>query len=194
MVEDFASNLSILETLQTDHRQVKEHLKTILSTADAKKRSDLFKQFRTELTAHSRAEEKVLYRGMEKSEEGKDDALEGAVEHEVVDRLIEDLSRSRSIGSDKWTTRCTVLQELLEHHIDEEEGEFFGRRVGSAKQVSDGMVWARRIGRVGDPLTGSERASQNYHSTGRMMESPDQVSQFAKRVESRPCSARTESG
>jgi len=117
--------MSILETLQTDHRQVRELLKTILSTADAKKRSDLFKQFRTELTAHSRAEEKVLYRGMEKSEEGKDDALEGAVEHEVVDRLMEDLSRSRSIGSDKWTARCAVLQELLEHHIDEEEGEFF---------------------------------------------------------------------
>jgi hypothetical protein len=82
--------MSILETLQTDHRQVRELLKTILSTADAKKRSDLFKQFRTELTAHSRAEEKVLYRGMEKSEEGKDDALEGAVEHEVVDRLMEE--------------------------------------------------------------------------------------------------------
>jgi hemerythrin-like domain-containing protein len=117
--------MTLLQTLQTDHRQVKELLETILSTDDAKKRGDLFKQFRTELTAHSRAEEKVLYRGMEKSEEGKDDALEGAVEHEVVDRLMEDLSRSRSIGSDTWTARCTVLQELLEHHIDEEEGEFF---------------------------------------------------------------------
>ena len=42
-----------------------------------------------------------------------------------MDRLIEDLSRSRSVGSDKWTARCTVLQELLRHHIDEEEGEFF---------------------------------------------------------------------
>jgi hypothetical protein len=56
---------------------------------------------------------------MEKFEEGKDDTLEGAVEDEVVDRLMEDLSRSRSIGSDKWTARCTVLQEILEHHIDE---------------------------------------------------------------------------
>jgi hemerythrin superfamily protein len=117
--------MMILETLQTDHRQVRELLETILSTDDAKKRGDLFKQFRTELTSHSRAEEKVLYRRMEKSEEGKDDALEGAVEHQVVDRLIEDLSRSRSVGSDKWTARCTVLQELLRHHIDEEEGEFF---------------------------------------------------------------------
>jgi len=111
--------MTILETLQTDHRQVKVLLETILSTNDAIKRGDLFKQFRTELTAHSRAEEMVLYRRMEKSEEGKDDALEGAVEHEIVDRLMEDLSRSRSVGSDKWTARCTVLQEL----IDEEEGE-----------------------------------------------------------------------
>jgi hemerythrin superfamily protein len=63
--------MSILETLQTDHRQVKELLKTILSTADAKKRSDLFKQFRTELTAHSRAEEKVLCRGLEKFRGGQ---------------------------------------------------------------------------------------------------------------------------
>ena len=102
--------MSILETLQTDHRQVKELLKTILSTADAKKQSDLFKQFRTELTG--RAEEKVLYRGMEKSEEGKDDALEGAVEHEIVDRLMEDLSRSRSVGSDKWTARCTCSRSF----------------------------------------------------------------------------------
>ena len=49
--------MTILETLQTDHRQVKVLLETILSTYDAKKRGDLFKQFRTELTAHSRAEE-----------------------------------------------------------------------------------------------------------------------------------------
>jgi hemerythrin-like domain-containing protein len=117
--------MTILETLKTDHHKVKELLGTILSTEEAKKRGDLFKQLRTELTAHSRAEEKILYRQMEKSEEGKDDALEGAVEHEVVDRLMEDLSRSRSVGSDRWTARCTVLQELLEHHIDEEESEFF---------------------------------------------------------------------
>ena len=80
-----------MEILQSDHREVKVLLETILSTDDAKKRGNLFKQFRTELTAHSRAEEMVLYRRMEKSEEGKDDALE----HEIVDRLMEDLSRSR---------------------------------------------------------------------------------------------------
>jgi hypothetical protein len=33
--------MTILETLQTDHRQVKVLLETILSTNDAKKRGDL---------------------------------------------------------------------------------------------------------------------------------------------------------
>jgi hemerythrin-like domain-containing protein len=77
------------------------------------------------LTAHSRAEEKVLYRGLEKFEKGKDEALEGTVEHEVADRLVEDLSASGNFEADKWSARCTVLKELLEHHIEEEEDEMF---------------------------------------------------------------------
>jgi hypothetical protein len=36
--------MMILGTLQTDHRPVKELLEAILSTDDAKKRGDLFKQ------------------------------------------------------------------------------------------------------------------------------------------------------
>jgi hemerythrin-like domain-containing protein len=88
-------------------------------------RSGGFAQFKTKLTAHSRAEEKVFYRPLEKTEEGKTEALEGAVEHDVVDRLLADLSASRQPEAEKWTARCTVLQELLEHHIEEEERDFF---------------------------------------------------------------------
>lgn len=31
---------------------------------------------------------------------------------EIVDRLMEDLSRSRSVGSDKWTARCTCSRSF----------------------------------------------------------------------------------
>lgn len=117
--------MMILTALKADHDKVKKLLKTILATEDAKKRSPLFEQFKTELTLHSRAEEKVLYARLEKTEEAKDEALEGAVEHEVADRLVEDLSDTESVESDKWTARCQVLRELLEHHIEEEEGDFF---------------------------------------------------------------------
>jgi hemerythrin superfamily protein len=119
------ATMTILDDLKRDHDQLKQQLTQVLASADGKERSRLFKEFSTDLTAHSRAEEQVLYRALEKSEEGKSEALEGFVEHEVADRLGEDLGRARAVESDKWTARCTVLQEMLEHHITEEEGEVF---------------------------------------------------------------------
>jgi hemerythrin-like domain-containing protein len=117
--------MAILELLKADHAKVKALLEETLGTEDATVRNRLMKQIKTDLTAHSHAEEKVLYRRMEKSEDGKDEALEGDVEHELVLLLCEQLARSRSKASDPWTARCTVLKELVEHHVEEEEGEFF---------------------------------------------------------------------
>lgn len=117
--------MTILEALKADHDKAKALLKDILDTDDAKSRADLFKQFKSDMTAHSRAEEKVFYGALEKADDGKDEALEGHVEHEIVDLLMDQLARSRSKDSDKWTARCTVLKELIEHHVEEEEGEFF---------------------------------------------------------------------
>jgi hemerythrin-like domain-containing protein len=117
--------MTILNALKADHDDFKSMLKAILVTKDSKKRGDLFAEFKTKLTAHSRAEEKVFYRPLEKTEEGKSEALEGTVEHEIVDRLLEDLAAARQPEAEKWTARCSVLRELLEHHIEEEEGEFF---------------------------------------------------------------------
>jgi hemerythrin superfamily protein len=104
-----------------------------------KARNARFAQFAEELTAHSRAEEKVLYARLRKSEEGKDEALEGAVEHEVADRLIDDLKRNSNTQSDEWSARCGVLQELLEHHIEEEEDEMFktARKLLDAKALEE---------------------------------------------------------
>jgi hemerythrin-like domain-containing protein len=117
--------MTILDDLKADHRELKAEIRAILKSDDREERVARFSHFRTLLTAHSRAEENVLYGGLEKFEKGKDEALEGTVEHEVADRLVEDLSASRNFEADKWTARCTVLKELLEHHIEEEEDEMF---------------------------------------------------------------------
>jgi hemerythrin-like domain-containing protein len=117
--------MTILNALKTDHDDFKSMLKAILATKDGKKRGNLFAEFKTKVTAHSRAEEKIFYRRLEKTEEGKDEALEGTVEHEIVDRLLRDLASARQPEAETWTARCTVLQELLEHHIEEEEDDFF---------------------------------------------------------------------
>lgn len=117
--------MTILETLKQDHDRFKAIIKQILDTKTQARRVALFKEFKLELVAHSKAEEKVLYKRMLKSDEGKDMALEGTVEHEIADRVVEDLARSRNKTTDEWSARCGVLKELLEHHIDEEENEAF---------------------------------------------------------------------
>ena len=117
--------MNLLDALKGDHDEAKSLLEEVLAIDDAKQRTEKFKTFKAAMTAHSRSEEKVFYRAMQKTEQGKDDALEGEVEHEIVDRLMDDLSRSRSKDSDAWTARCRVLKELVEHHVEEEEGEFF---------------------------------------------------------------------
>jgi hemerythrin superfamily protein len=117
--------MTILKALNADHDEFKSMLKAILATKDGKKRRKLFAQFKSKLTAHSRAEEKTFYGPLETTEEGKTEALEGAVEHGVVDRLLADLTAARHPEAETWVARCTVLQELLEHHIEDEESDFF---------------------------------------------------------------------
>jgi hemerythrin-like domain-containing protein len=116
---------TILDILKDDHDRLQEMLEEVLSAKDGKRRGQLFKAFKAELVAHSRAEEKALYSRMEKSSEGRPEALEGFVEHEVADRLCDDLSQARNTAAEPWTARCKVLKELLDHHIEEEEGELF---------------------------------------------------------------------
>jgi hemerythrin superfamily protein len=128
--------MTLLKALKTDHEKAKALLDKILEVEDGRERKSLFAQFAGELTAHSRAEEKVLYARLKKTEEGKDEALEGAVEHQIVDRLIEDLKKNSNTQSDEWSARCGVVQELLEHHIEEEEDEMFK----TARKLFDGKA------------------------------------------------------
>jgi hemerythrin-like domain-containing protein len=117
--------MTILNALTADHDEMKGMLKTILGTQDGKKRRELFAQFKSLATAHSRAEERTFYLPLEKTQEGKTEALEGTVEHGIVDRLLADLAAAPKPEAETWTARCSVLQELLEHHIHEEETDFF---------------------------------------------------------------------
>jgi hemerythrin-like domain-containing protein len=79
-----------------------------------------------------------------KNDAGKDEALEGTVEHQIVDRLIADLTAEPGTLLDEWSARCGVLQELLEHHIEEEESEMFD----TARSLFD----AKALARMGDEL------------------------------------------
>jgi len=117
---------SILELLHKDHEEAEELIDQIIDEQDGAERAALFAKLREELIAHLEAEAKVLYARLEKqrdNEEGHDFALEGAVEHELVEQQLEVLGRSRNKGGEDWTARMEVVRDMVRHHVEQEEDE-----------------------------------------------------------------------
>ncbi len=118
--------MALLEALKNDHDEVKKLLDKILGEDDGGKRKTLFDQMAAALTAHSHAEDKVFYSALkQKGEEEQELALEGEEEHALVEQLLTGLKRARRVESHSWQARCKVLKDLVEHHVEEEESEFF---------------------------------------------------------------------
>jgi hemerythrin superfamily protein len=117
----------ILADLHNDHQEVSSLLKRILDTSDNHERGALFREMMGKLLAHAKAERKILYRKLEKSEdpEVRKFAFEGEVEHEVVETQLQELARARNKESEQWTARLTFLQEAVEKHVEEEESTGF---------------------------------------------------------------------
>ena len=72
-------------------------------------------------------ERDVLYKKMEKSddEKARSFAFEGTNEHQIVEQQLKQMSRARNKASEQWTAQLTVLKELVNHHVKEEESTGF---------------------------------------------------------------------
>ena len=119
----------ILQDLHNDHQEVSRLIERLLNTAESAERSSLFKEMMSMLLAHSHAEQNVLYKKMEKSdaEKTRKFALEGTNEHQIVEQQLQQMSKARNKASEQWTAQLTVLRELVNHHVREEEGTGFSR-------------------------------------------------------------------
>ena len=120
--------MDIYEVLKKDHRLVKELLKKLEKTDEnsGDERIELLTELKENLLPHARAEEQVLYEALKDSDVKKADdvAYEGYEEHAVADHLIQELEGTKTEDK-RWGALMVVLKENLEHHIEEEEGEFF---------------------------------------------------------------------
>jgi hemerythrin-like domain-containing protein len=79
------------------------------------------------LTVHTYLENEVMYpRVRELLPELEDDVLESYEEHHVADVLVMELSTMKP-DNERFTAKTTVLIESVEHHMEEEEQEWFPR-------------------------------------------------------------------
>jgi hemerythrin superfamily protein len=123
----FGMAAGILQDLHNDHQEVSTLIEEIMGTEDNKQRTTLFKDVMTMLLAHSKAEAEVLYKPMKKSdnEESRSFALEGENEHEHVEMQLKEMARATTKTNEAWTAKLTVLKELVQHHVKEEESTGF---------------------------------------------------------------------
>src|SRR5690606_8336131 len=97
----------------------------ILETSgDTPERAELFKNYKTVLTAHATAEERHFYIPIMGDDTGVDVARHGIAEHHEIDELIEQVEKSDP-SSPSWLATAKKLADKVEHHLDEEEQRFF---------------------------------------------------------------------
>lgn len=120
--------MNAIDLLIQDHKLVKRLLEELSTTTEraVKKRADLLHRIEQELQIHTALEE-ILYPAI-KEAGGKEEAkmyYEAKEEHRTVDSLVlPDLLHTET-GTVEFAGRVKVMKELLEHHIEEEEGELF---------------------------------------------------------------------
>ena len=143
--------------LKADHRKVEELFEQLESgRGQAKLR--VFQQIKTELDLHAHIEEKFFYPALEKPRETHDLTLEAYEEHDVVKKLLRELSRAKS-ATEEWQAQAKVLKENVEHHVEEEENELFPKAQSALSE--------EQIEEIGERMAAEKNRKQSRGSSKR---------------------------
>ena len=114
------------ELLKKDHEKVSGLMKRLETTTEraVKTREELFSQLKEELDVHAQIEEAIFYPALQIETETEDITREALEEHKIVKTLLAELD-SAAKDDAQWSAKFTVLKEMVEHHVEEEEGEMF---------------------------------------------------------------------
>lgn len=118
--------MDAIKLLKEDHDRMKKLLKQAEESGmeDAQKRRQLFAFIRRELKMHEQLEETLLYPALKEQQETRELAMEGFHEHAAADLMLDKLAGIEA-SDENWRPQAKVFKELLEHHMEEEEGEMF---------------------------------------------------------------------
>lgn len=116
----------IIERLISDHREVETLFTQYEALGDRalKSKTKLASKIIQLLTAHSAGEEGVFYPEFRKASGEDAMILEAVEEHHLLKVLLKELSELDA-GDEHYDAKMTVLKELVQHHVEEEEGEMF---------------------------------------------------------------------
>jgi hemerythrin superfamily protein len=146
--------VNAIELLTTQHKEVKALFRKI-EMAEGEEMRELFEALADAFAVHAAIEEQHFYPST-KSARTEELLQEAVEEHLSVKRIIADLLECQP-SDPQFNAKIAVLQEQVEHHIEEEEGELFPKvkRMFGRDQLEDlGMVmedFAEELKKGGSP-------------------------------------------
>lgn len=112
------------QLLKSQHDEVKALFTKIEATLEkGGDASERFEELARKLVAHDAIEREIFYPACEEVDGAEDLLGESLVEHGLAEFSL--YQADVSMGDEHFQHKCTVLREVLEHHIDEEEKELF---------------------------------------------------------------------
>lgn len=111
------------DLLEKQHKEVKKLFKRLEESDGGTDQKSVFEELAASLVAHDAIERQIFYPACEEAMGMTEQLGEALVEHGVVEFMLYEADQAQ--GKKDFKFKCTVLQEVLEHHIEEEEDEFF---------------------------------------------------------------------
>jgi hypothetical protein len=91
---------------------------------DPARKQKIFQQIDMELKVHTHIEEEIFYPASREFVEDEETVNEAVVEHASAKSLMAQLEKMRP-DDPYYDAKVKVLQEMIQHHVEEEETEYF---------------------------------------------------------------------
>ena len=145
--------------LKQDHREVEDLFAQFEKATGDGRKQKLAEQICLELSVHAKIEEEIFYPACE-GKVDEDLLKESYVEHDGAKMLITEIIAGGPQADDFYDAKVKVLQEEIEHHVQEEEKRLEGLFAQARKAELD-------MDALGEQLAArKQELLETYKSTG----------------------------
>ncbi len=138
--------------LKEDHRTVEELFAEFEKAKGDNRKQKIAEQICLELSVHAKIEEEIFYPACEGKVE-EDLLKEAYVEHDGAKVLIAEITAGSEQSDEFYDAKVKVLQEQIEHHVDEEEKRMEGLFAQARKAGLDMEALGRQLAERKEELT-----------------------------------------
>ncbi|KTD45603.1 DNA nickase [Legionella rubrilucens] len=116
--------MDIYDYIKMDHQKVNQLFKQFSKVASDQRKTEIAAMIARELLVHAKSEQETFYKALERHAAAKEDIQHARKEHKDIEDKIHAIMTPAKVTA-KWQDAVKALQDLVEHHVKEEENTLF---------------------------------------------------------------------